>query len=47
MIEEEGKCRAEAEARGLPEDTSEKETGQRESEEKIGRETKSGKNTLQ
>lgn len=25
MIEEEGKCRAEAEARGLPEDKSEKE----------------------
>lgn len=51
MIEEEGKCRAEAEARGLPEEKSERGIGNRnrkgeeeeEREEKIDERPKVGK----
>lgn len=47
MIEEEGKCRAEAEARGLPAEKSERETGQGKERRKRNmrsrRETKSRK----
>lgn len=39
MIEEEGKCRAEAEARGLPEEKIEKGKGNRNGERRGGRGT--------
>lgn len=47
MIEEEGKCRAEAEARGLPEKRSGTgKEGRRRSERRRRKKTKFGKNTM-
>lgn len=37
MIEEEGKCRAEAEARGLPEEKKGKETGKERRKRNVSR----------